>query len=547
MNGKELCKVNDNLKEARSNWDSTWQEIADNIVFRKTSIVGTSEAGTKRTQKMFDSTATMAAQDLAAWISGNLTSGEWFRLKMGGGSKEVKEYQEWLEEARKIQHEAFRDSNFSSEWNEVLLDLVQFNTGAFHVEENELTSSGFNGFNFIPMPPGSYCVMLGRNRRAQGIFRELKLQAHEVIERWPDKASDEIQKSAEKDPAKLHDFLQACFPQEWFGGKHRVKSKPFVSYYVDVKAKTLMQEGGYFWFPFFVIPWLRESGEDYGRGPGWTSLPDVKTIHKASELALKEWALTIAPPLLIQDNGVIGSVRMTPFGLTVVKDVDKSLKPLNTGARFSDNRIKKEDLRASIREIFHGDKVKFIPPREQTGQMTAHEVERRYQMAQVLLGPTFGNIVDHGFDPLIETTFNMMYTAGAFPDPPGGLAELIAKEGENVGVEYESPLARAQRVQELDSIVGTIAQTMALTEAKPDIMDNIKLDETVVYVAKAKGFPAKLLNDEGERDEIRKGRADAQAKAQEAEKAALLAKAAKDGAGAMRDMPAGVMEGLAGQ
>jgi len=536
MNGKELCKINDNLKYDRALWDSTWLDIAENIAFRKTSIMGVSTQGSKKTTKMFDSTATMAAQDLAAWISGNLTAGEWFRLKMGGFQEEVQEYQEWLEECRRIQHEAFRQSNFGGEWNEVLLDLTQFNTGAFHIEENEIERPGFNGFNFIPMPPGTYCAMLGRDRRLQGIFRELKLQAHEAIERWPDKVSDEIQKSAEKDPAKRHDFLHCCFPVGWFNGKHRIKSKPFVSYYIDAKQKTIMQEGGYYWFPFFVIPWLRESGEVYGRGPGWTSLPDVKTIHKSSELALQEWALSILPPLLMKNQGVIGSVRLTPGGLTVVDDVEKSLKPLLTGARYSDNRLKKEDLKLAIREIFHGDKVKFIPPREQTGQMTAYEVERRYQMAQVLLGPTFGNIIDHGFDPLVECTFNMMLEGGAFPPPPGELSEI--------NVEYESPLARAQRIQELDSITTTLESAAALMEAKPDIMDNFKLDDTAVYVAKAKGYPAKLINDEGERDEIRQARADMQAKQQAMEQAALLAKAAKDGAGAMKDMPAGALEGM---
>jgi len=545
MNGKELITINDKLKSDRSLWDQQWSEIADNIVFRKTSIIGLSTPGDKKTSKMYDSTATMSAQELAAWINGNLTSGEWFSLKMGGLLKEEKDYQEWLEEARKIQHEAFRDSNWAGQWNEVLLDLVQFCTGAFYLEENEITKPGFNGFNFISMPPGSYCVMLGRDGRAQGVFRDLRLKPHEAMERWPDKVSDEIKRDAEKDPGKLHDFVQACFPYKWFGEKHRIK-KPFVSYYIDAKKKTLMQEGGYFWFPFFVIPYLRESGEDYGRGPGWTALPEVKTAHKAQELYLKEWSLSILPPMGIVDQGVIGSVRLTPGGLTVMKQQD-SLKPILTGSKYAESRAKREDQRQVIREIFHGDKVKFIPPREQTGQMTAYEVARRYQLAQLLLGPTFGNIVDHGFDPLVESSFNMMLTAGAFPEPPGGLAELLKETNGKVNVEYESPLARAQRVQEIESIQTTLEAVGGMLEVKPDIMDNFKLDDTAVYVAKAQGYPTKLINSEEEKKVIREERAAAQAKAEQAEKMALMAKAAKDGAGAAKDMPPEIMEAMAGE
>ena len=342
MNGIEIIKINDNLKADRSLWDSLWQEIADNIVFRKSSIVGTQTQGSKKTSKMYDSTATMSGQDLAAWINGNLTSGEWFSLKMGGLLKEVQEFQEWLEECKKIHHEAFRDSNWAGQWNEVLLDLVNFCTGALHVEEKDLTRAGFNGLNFIAMAPATYCVMLGRDGRARGIFRELDIKAHEAIERWgEDKVSDEIKKGAVKDPSKLHPFVHACFPKEWFGGKHRTP-KAFVSYYVDAKKKTIMQTGGYSWFPFFVIPWLRESGEDYGRGPGITALPDVKTAHRAQELSLKEWALAIWPPLKQVDQGVIGSVHLEPGGLTVVSSTGAkdNLTPIYTGARFSDNRLK---------------------------------------------------------------------------------------------------------------------------------------------------------------------------------------------------------------
>ena len=82
MNGKELIRINDKLKADRSLWDQQWQDIADNIVFRKTSIIGVTTPGDKKTTKMYDSTATTYAQKLAAWINGNLTSGEWFSLKM---------------------------------------------------------------------------------------------------------------------------------------------------------------------------------------------------------------------------------------------------------------------------------------------------------------------------------------------------------------------------------------------------------------------------------------------------------------------------------
>jgi len=539
MNGRELVRINDNLKEDRALWDSQWQEIADNMVYRKASIVGKMSPGVKLTQKMFDSTATLAGQDLAAWINGNMTGRgmNWFSLKKSGETEDNKDFQEWLESARKLQLAAFRESNRDSEWNEVLLDLTFFNTGAYYIEENKVVKPGFNGFNYIALPPGTYCGILGRSRRLQGMFREYDLKPQQAIDEWGEnKVSDEIKKDAVKNPSKPYTFLHACFPKEWYGGKNKTPH-PFVSYQVCCKTKKIMNTGGYPDFPFFMIPWLRESGETYGRGPGWTSLPDVKTIHKASELALKEWAMAIYPPLTMVDQGVIGSLRLTPMGVTVVKK-DGDLKPLLTGANFSENRLKKEDLKAAIRAVFHGDKVQFIPPREQTGQMTAYEVARRHQMAQMLLGTTYGNIIDHGLDPEVELGFNMMYRSGAFGDAP------IDIETENMEIVYESPIVRAQRVTEVEAISNTLEAVGQIYQVKEDIFDNFKLDDTALRIGDNLGYPTVLTNSKEERDTIRKATAEAKQKQEALEQAALLAKAGKDAAGAAKDMPAEVMEAL---
>jgi len=529
MNGKELIKINENLKADRSLWDSQWQEIADNIVFRKASIVGKQTTGSKLTQKMYDSTATMAGEDLAAWIHGNLTSMgmEWFFLKTKG-KEDNKDMQEALDECGERQFAAIRESNFAGEWLEALNDLVTFCTGGLYVEENEVTKPGFNGFNFISMPPGTYATMEGRDGRVQGIFREYELRAQEAFDRWGETVSDDVKKNVKLNPSAKHMFLHACFPKTWFGGKHKTQLE-FASYNIDISKKIIMQVGGYDDFPFFIIPWRRESGESYGRGPGWTALPEVKTAHKVGELSLKEWALGIWPPVTMVENGVIGSVRQTPGGITVVRK-DGDVKPWETGARYSDNRLKREDLQQTIREIFHMDKVKFLPPRDQMGQTTAYEVARRYQLSQQLLGPTHGNIVFHGLDRIVETTFNMMNRAGAFQD----FAELLPVE---LKVEYESPLARAQKIQDIEAITNTIEAVAPIAEVKPDIMDNFKLDDTAVHVAKSLGYPAKLLNSEDERGELREARAKAEEKQQQLEQAALAAKAAKDAAGAAKDLP----------
>jgi hypothetical protein len=533
MDAKTLIDINGKLKDERCLWDSLWQDVADYIVFRKASIVGEKTQGEKLTSKMFDSVATVAAGDLASWIHGQLTemSMQWFSLKIDGLPARHP-LEDWLEDCRRRLHRAIQESNFSSQWLELLNDLVSFGTGAIFVEENEIEVPGFNGFNFISMPPGTYSISNDRSGRTNVLFREFKLTAQKAFDMFGDKVSDDIKKDIKRDPNNKHEFLHCCFPTGWFDGK---KGKfPYDSYYLDCKAKRILRTGGYWRFPYSVVPWLRESGEDYGRGPGIIALPDVKSLHKAKELGLKEWSLAILPPMLVQDNGVVGTIKLTPAGITVVRDVNNGIKPLMSGAPYNANRMNLEDIRQQIREIFHVDKVRYIPPRDETGEMTAYEVARRYQLAQKLLGPTYGNIVFHGLDSIIETTFNMMLEAGAFSPPPEKVPALR--------IQYESPLARAQRSQDVQAIQDTFQVIFPMLEMNPGIMDNFNLDQTAVIVAKALGYPVEGLNSEQKRKAIRDAKAKAQAQAQALETMERGAGAAAN----LAKIPEGTIEKLAG-
>lgn len=535
MDAKTIVGINDKLKSERSLWDALWQDVADYIVFRKASITGEKTPGEKLTSKMFASTATVAAHDLAAWIHGQLTemSMNWFSLKIDKLPPRDP-VEDWLEDCRRKMHAALQESNFSSQWLETLTDCVTFCTGAIFIEENEVKSPGFNGLNFICVPPGSYSIFNDRDGKTIGFFREFKLTAQRAFDQFGEKINDDAKRAIDKDPNTKFDYLHACFPAGWFNGKENRGGKPFDSYYIDCKAKRIMSQGGYWRFPYAVIPWLRESGEDYGRGPGITALPDIKTQHKAKELGLKEWSLAILPPMQVQDNGVIGSVKLTPAGLTVVREIDKSIKPLLSGAPYNANRMNMEDLKADILSIFHADKVRYIPPRDETGEMTAYEVARRYQLAQKLLGPTYGNIIYHGLDVIIETCFNMMLEAGAFDPPP--------RKVETLRIQYESPLARAQRSQDVQAIQDSFQVLEPLNAVNGTIYDNVDLDKTALTVLRSLGFPSDCLNSEDRRKSIRDERAKAR---QQAEALAAMETGARAAADVAK-LPPGTLENLAG-
>ena len=155
-------------------------------------------------------------------------------------------------------------------------------------------------------------------------------------------------------------------------------------------------------------------------------------------------------------------------------------------------------------------------------------------MAQKLLGPTYGNIIFHGLDVIIETTFNMMLDGGAFLPPPEEVPALR--------IQYESPLARAQRSQDVQAIQDTLQVLVPLSEIFPGWTDNFNFDETSVIVAKALGYPSDGMNSEEKRKAIRDEKAKAQKQAQDLETMERGAGAAAN----LAKVPEGMVEKLAG-
>lgn len=549
MTAQELAKQNDKLKEIRSMIWSVWVEINNYISPRYGTTLLKMSPGVKQTANIFDSTAIACNEDLAAWLHSNLTSMgmEWFSLKMAGRDTEGvdKDAMEWLEECKQREYDAFAASNFQGQIQQFYLDLPSFCTACLYLEEAETNEPGFGGFQFKTLAPGEYSFALGPDGKACALFREFELEAQIAFDKWGSNVSQKVKDMLDAKPMEKLTFLHAVFPRGWYGGGHKT-GKEYASYYVELDSKKIMTQGGYEEFPYFVVPWLRSSGEIYGRGPGWTALPDIKSLNKAKDLGFAEWSLSFRPPLLQRSRGVLGSIRLTPGGLTTVENTEKDLKQFITQARFSDNRIKEEDLKTSIREIFHYDKVKYLPPREETGQMTAYETARRYQLMQMLLGPSaYGNLATHLFDPMIERGFYMMMRKGMFSRPPDSIVQMARSGREHFKVEYEGPLAKAQRSSEIEAIDSAIMEIGNMAQLFPDITDNFDSDEAAQHIGRVRGVPAKIMRSKEEIQKIRTARGQAALQQRALEQTDIASGAAQKLAGAAKSMGPGGMNAMA--
>jgi len=498
---KKRCST---LESERQTWEDHWQDILDYVMPRKADVTFVRSKGEKRTEVLFDSTAITANNLLAASLHGTLTSPSlpWFTLKLRDEELMAdRDVQLWLEDSGRRMYDTFNETNFNTEVHELYLDLTSIGTGALFVEEaNDGFEKGAIHFNTLHI--AEYFISENVNGKVDTLYRKYKLSARQAIQEFGEEnVGEKIIEAAKNKPDKQFNFIHAVEPTQDYERATGEKSTklPFHSCHVCVEDKMIVRTGGYNEFPYLVPRWSKATGEIFGRSPSYNALPDIKTLNKAVEIGLKAWAKAIDPPLLVQDDGVIGRVRMTPAGITVVRS-DGAIKPLQIGSNWQITDMKENALRTAIRQAYYSDQLQL----QEGPQMTATEVQVRYELMQRLLGPTLGRFQSEFLNPLIERVFGIMVRANAFMPTP----EVMGNR--KMDIEYVGPLARSQRMEESIAIERLYQLAMNVGQVDPAIMDNINHDEAIRLRAKLLGVPKTVLRGTDEVVEMREAKAQAQ-------------------------------------
>ena len=526
------------MSSTRGTWEDHWQEILDYVMPRKADVTFTRTKGDQRTELLFDSTAMTSTTLLAATMQGTLTSPslQWFHIKIRETEINLdRDVQLWLENSAKRMYDLFNQTNFNSEVHELYLDLVAMGTGCLFIEEG---NKGFaiDQIHFKAMHISEYYIQENISGYVDTLYRKYKLSARQAVQEFgKDNLGEKVLQAAIDKPDKQFNFIHAVEPTEDYEramGKSNTKL-PFHSCHVCEEDKMVVRVGGYNEFPYLVPRWSKATGEIYGRSPSYNALPDIKTLNKAVEIGLKAWAKSIDPPLLVQDDGVIGKVRMTPGGITVIRN-DAAVKPLQIGANWQITDLKENQLRTAIRQAYYSDQLQL----QDGPQMTATEVQVRYELMQRLLGPTLGRFQSEFLNPLIERVFGIMSRAEAFLPTPDIL------EGELIDIDYVGPLARSQRMEEAVAVERLYQLAMQIGQLDPATMDIINHDEAIRARAELLGVPKSVLRGREEVDELREQRAMQQQMQQEMMMQQQQAEIAAKQGSALKDMSGAETQGV---
>ena len=472
----------DRLKTGRQNWETHWQEVADYMQPRKADVTKTRSRGDKRTELIFDSSPIQAVELLAASLHGMLTnpSTPWFSLRYKDqGLDADDEAKLWLEGVTETMYTAFNRSNFQQEIFELYHDLITFGTAAMFIEEDQSDLLKFSTRHI-----NEIYVTENDKGRIDTVYRKFKITLRAAAQQFGGGLSEEAKRRVDKDPFDEIDILHAVYPRQDFNPTKKDKQNmEFESVYVEYKNGNELSVGGFVEFPFVVPRYLKASHEIYGRSPAMTALPDVKMLNEMSKTTIKAAQKQVDPPLLVPDDGFLLPVRTVPGGLNFYRSGTRDrIEPLNIGANNPLGLNMEEQRRNAIREVFYVNQLML----QQGPQMTATEVIQRNEEKMRLLGPVLGRLQSELLKPMIDRCFAILLRNNQFAQAPEFLS------GQDIEIEYVSPLAKAQKGTELTSITRAIEILGSLANVAP-VFDYINFDALVKHVADLVGVPQKVL------------------------------------------------------
>ena len=500
------------LKSDRANWDWHWEDIVELINPRKANQ-WTKTRGEKRMENVFDAGPIHANQMLSNAFHSRLTNPAvpWFALTTGDSETDAeKPVAKYLQDVSRVLHETLNQSNFQSQVAEYYTDLTSLCTAVLLCEEDDEDE-----VRFKCSPIWDHYIAENHLGKVDTIFTEYEWDFRSIVQKFgkepfrhkPDwmHQFDVMSKAPSTQKYKV---VHAVFPRSDRDiTKLDVTNKPFASVYYLQKGHIPLKNSGFDENPYIVSRFSVTSGEFYGRGPGTMSLPDVRMLNVMIMTVIKYAQKATDPPLLVPDDGYLQPKTFPGAVNTYRAGTDDRLQYLEPAGNHGVSIEMIDRVQRKIDQAFYVDQLQLL----EQSRMTATEVSTRNDERMTLLAPVLARQHYEFLKPLIDRVFGVLERRGMLPAPPDILLE------KNLGIEYSSQIARAQKrstVANVQGFMNVIAPFMQVSPAAQHIIDG---DAVVRYVAKQMDVPQEVLRSKEDVEDILEQQAEIARQQQEAQ------------------------------
>lgn len=484
------------LKSLRGPWEAKWREIAQFVLpTRDDFSQNQANRSSPGESLVFDATALMASENLAAGIYGLITNpaSNWFSLTSPFPALQQEEaVQRWFRDVEDIirQSLAASGNRFYAQVPDFFRDLAAFGTAVFYVDARKNPHSGaFDGLNFQTRPLSEIYLDQDANGQVDTIYRAFSLSARQMLKTWPQLEAPNIREMVDKgrgdQPIRLLHLVEPN--TAYIRGKAGPAGKLYKSAYINLDDEQLIARSGYDELPYQVARWSLARGAVYGSSQAMLALPDIRTVNAMAKTSLLAAQKSVDPPILVPHETGMQGLKTHP-GAVIVGGLDhngrRMFEPFTLGTNVPLTLEMEEQRRTAIRDAFHAGLLLMADG----PSMTATEFLGRQDEKMRLMAPYLGRIQTEFLNPLLNRVYAILARAGQIPTPPDSLVEQPGFR-----ITYLSPLARAQKTSEANAIMRTYQTLGPLAEVAPQILQHFDFDQAARSIADAFGVPNDVL------------------------------------------------------
>jgi hypothetical protein len=468
-------------------WLSMFEECYEFALPGKESVFLQANAQ-RRTNKIFDETAVVGVQEFASRLQAGICPNyaRWTELEAGSEieEKDRAEVNSALQNVTEYVFDVINSSNFAQEVAESFLDLA-VGTGTLHVDEGD---DVLHPIRCTALPLAQVYIDVGPDDSVDYVARERKLRISQIRQRYPKaRLTKDLADKLDKGEDAFVDLLEVVV-RDW-----DETDETWCFHVIDRATKEALLTQDYVGIgsnPFIVFRWAKMAGEAWGRGPLLHAMPAIKTCNLTVELILENAEMAIAGIYTAEDDGVVNvdNIELLP-GTIIPIAPGSQMRSLASAGNFDVAQLVLGDMRANIKRALYND---MLGNPDKT-PMSATEVSTRMADLSRQIGSAFGRLQTELIEPFIRRVIWILRKQGRI--------KLPTVNGRQVRIRATSPLAQAQKHQDVTTVAGYV-QTIGQMFGPQMTNVLVKSEEAAAYMGERLGIPQKLLRSEQERAQL---------------------------------------------
>ena len=524
MDAKKIIKDFEELKSKRTPMETAWDELHKYFLSANDEVIADTAAHDAKVHRdaQYTDLPQQALQVLSAGLHSFITgpTNNWFALRPKDTKlANNKKIGSFLEEVEDVLRAAINNTNFETEQDDFYASSACYGSAAMYIEEDPDDDLRFNT---IPIRD----IFWQENSRGKIDKWTIRYMytAYQAIDRFGEEnVSDAVRrayKANNADDTKFTYLLHVCPRYKRDESKKDVMNMPIAVTWVELDSKLVVQEGGLLESPFAYHRWTKRKSTPYGYSPCMMAMKSVKQLNKTLMLSVRAMSMALDGPMDVPVNAYVGKIDLNPGSLLYRRGEEK-MSPIRTNTNFNPADYLINMYSDAIKDGLYNKAI--IAVGDVTKRMHGLEVQELIAEKMVLLGPAVGRFLDEFAQNVIERSLAILARRGKLPEPPEELGDDFEYE-----IAFISPLAKAQRNNEAQSITATLETAGGMANLIPEVIDNIDPDFTIREYADIRGATSKMFRTPEKVQEIREARIQAQQQQAEIEKAQMALQAGKE-------------------